>query len=230
MDGCKNQAPINVVAEYYNDKKSLSQADHLSLVAGQTQNLGDVTLDIGAIITGHVTDGGGIPLPAMWVSSYDTQGYSAGNLTLTNTTGDYSLNGLPIGGAKIRFSRSPFAAGYYAAEYYNDKPSFGSGDVLATQSGVTIPNVNAQLTNGGMISGNVSNGQGTRPDRSGAALLGPGRELYARSAPSPRTPWATTTSTTSSRATIRSFQRGRDGLCLGVVCRRGPYAWLRSSP
>ena len=32
---------------------------------------------------------------------------------------------------------------------------------MATQSGVTIPNINAQLTNGGMISGNVSNGQGT---------------------------------------------------------------------
>ena len=106
-DGCDNQAPVNVVAEYYNNKKSLCQADHVGLVAGQTQNLGDVALDVGAIVSGHVTDAGGNPLANMWVSSADTQGYSAGNLVLTNATGDYSLNGVPIGGAKIGFSRSP---------------------------------------------------------------------------------------------------------------------------
>ena len=95
------------------------------------------------------------------VGSNDSQGYSAGNSALTNAAGDYSLNGVPIGGAKIRFSRSMYAVEYYAAEYYNDKPSFGSGDLLATESGVTIPDINAQLTTGGSISGNVTNGQGT---------------------------------------------------------------------
>ena len=137
MDSCDNQAPINVVAEYYNNKKSLSQADHVGLVAGQTQNLGDVALDVGAIVSGHVTDGTGNPLANMWVSSADTQGYSAGNLILTNATGDYSLNGVPIGGAKISFSRSPFASGYYAFEYYNDKPTFGYGRSPAHPGGTS---------------------------------------------------------------------------------------------
>ena len=96
-----------MVAEFYNDKKSQSLADHVSLVAGQTQNLGDAALDIGAIVSGHVTDAGGNPLANIWVGSYDAQGYSAGNTALTNGTGDYSLNGVPIGGAKIRFGRTP---------------------------------------------------------------------------------------------------------------------------
>ena len=155
-DGCVNQAPINVVAEYYNNKKAVSLADHISLVAGQTQNLGDVALGVGALVSGHVTDGGGNPLANVFVGSYDAQGYSADNMALTNAAGDYSLNGVPIGGAKIRFWNS-----VYAHEYYNDKPSFGSGDLLATQSGVTIPDINAQLTTGGSISGNVNDGQGT---------------------------------------------------------------------
>ena len=155
-DGCKNQAPINVVAEYYNDKKAVSLADHIGLAAGQTQNLGNVALGVGAIVTGHVTDGGGNPLANIFVGSYDAQGYSADNMALTNAAGDYSLSGVPIGGAKIRFWR-----GGFAHEYYNDKPTFGSGEFLATRSGLTIPDINAQLTTGGSISGNVSDGQGT---------------------------------------------------------------------
>jgi hypothetical protein len=154
-DACRNQPPVNVVAEYYNNKKSRSQADHVGLSAGQTVNLGDVALDIGAIVSGRVTDAGGNPLANTWVGSQDAQGFSADNSALTNTTGDYSLNGVEIGGAKLRFSRSE-----YAVEYYNDKPTFGSGDLLATQSSVTIPNINAQLTSGGSISGTVSNTQG----------------------------------------------------------------------
>jgi hypothetical protein len=155
-DICLNQAPINVVAEYYNDKKSLSLADHVSLAAGQTLNLGNIALDTGAIVSGRVTDGGGNPLANTWVYSYDAQGYTANNSALTNANGDYSLNGVPVGGAKIRFSLSG-----YAAEYYNDRPSFGLGDLLATQSGVTIPGINAQLSNGGMISGTVKDGLGS---------------------------------------------------------------------
>ena len=155
-DSCPNQAPINVVAEYYNHKKAASLADHIGLVAGQTQNLGTVALGVGAIVSGHVTDGGGNPLANIFVGSWDAQGYSSENMALTNATGDYSLNGVPIGGAKIRFWND-----VYAHEYYNDKPSFGSGDLLATQAGATIPNINAQLTTGGSISGNVSAWQGT---------------------------------------------------------------------
>ncbi len=157
-EACANQAPINVVAEYYNDKKSLSQADHLSLVAGQTQNLGDVTLETGAIVSGRVTDSGGNPLANLFVGSYDAQGLTAGNLARTNANGEYSLNGVPISGAKIRFWDNPV---WHAYEYYNDKPNFGSGDLLATQAGVAIPDIDAQLTAGGSIAGTVSNGQGT---------------------------------------------------------------------
>ena len=100
-DGCKNQAPINVVAEYYNDKKAASLADHVTVSAGGTANLSNIVLDTGAIVTGRVTDGAGNPLGNIWVASYDGQGYSASNLALTNGNGDYSLNGVPIGGAKI---------------------------------------------------------------------------------------------------------------------------------
>ena len=146
-----------MVAEYYNDKKAASLADHVTVSAGGTANLSNIVLDTGAIVTGRVTDGAGNPLGNIWVASYDGQGYSASNLALTNGNGDYSLNGVPIGGAKILF----YKTGSVAPEYYNDKPSFGSGDLLATQVGVTIPNVNAQMTWGGTVSGTVQNGSGS---------------------------------------------------------------------
>jgi protocatechuate 3,4-dioxygenase beta subunit len=153
-DGCKNQAPINVVPEYYNDKKAAWLADHLTLSAGQTLNLDNIALDTGAIVTGRVTDGSSNPLPNIFVGSYDSQGNSADNLAVTNANGEYMLDGVQTGGAKIRFSLS----GWLASEYYNDKPTFGLGELLPTVAGGTIPNINAQMTPGGTISGTVKDG------------------------------------------------------------------------
>ncbi len=151
----ENQPAVNIVDEYYRDKKTLGTADLLSLANGQTLNLGDVALDIGAIVTGRVTNSSGTALANVFVYGYDSEGRYCSSVR-TDGSGNYSLSRVPVGGAKLSFSRSG-----YAFEYYNDRPSFGSGDLLATQSGGTIPNIDAQPTNGGMISGNVSNGQGT---------------------------------------------------------------------
>ncbi len=154
-DYSQNQPAVNVVNEYYPDKKRLSDAEPVSFAAGQTLALGDVVLDIGAIVSGRATDVAEAPLPWTLIASYDLDGIFY-NRARTDGDGNYTIYGVPIGGAKIRFSRTG-----YALEFYNDKPSYGSGDVLATQSGVTIPNIHAQLTIGGSISGTVSNGQGT---------------------------------------------------------------------
>jgi len=149
------QLEVNVVTEYYQDKKNLGTADLLSLTSGQTLNLGDVTLDIGAIVSGHVADSLGTALADVSVVSYDTAGNS-NSFVYTDPSGNYTLAGVPIGGAKLRFAKSG-----YALEFYDNKPSFGSGNLLDTHSGVTIPNINAQLSSGGMISGTVKDGVGT---------------------------------------------------------------------
>ncbi len=153
-DGCVNQAPINVVAEYYNDKKSIGQSNHLTLAAGATQNLVNVVLETGAIVEGRVTDPSANPLAGAWVGSYDSEGNTGGNLARTNANGEYSLNGVPVGGAKMRFWITP---AIFATEYYDNKPTFGSGTLLATVAGGKITGINAQMGSGGTVSGTVTN-------------------------------------------------------------------------
>ena len=53
-----NNPVVNVVDEYYSNKASRGQADIVTVTANATTDLGNVTLDVGAIVTGTVTDGG----------------------------------------------------------------------------------------------------------------------------------------------------------------------------
>ena len=152
-DPSLNMPEVNVVSEYYSNKATLAAADHVTVVAGDTLSLGNITLDVGAIVTGQVTNQSGTPLSNATVYSYDLSGNSK-SYVRTDASGNYTLKRVPVGGAKISFTKSS-----YASEYYDDQPSLGPATALATQPGVTIPNVNAVLTPGGTITGSVKNAQ-----------------------------------------------------------------------
>ncbi|MBU4401076.1 MAG: hypothetical protein KKE86_17320, partial [Planctomycetes bacterium] len=158
----------NVVGEYYNNTRKIVDADPVSFSSGQTLNLGDVVLDIGAIVSGNVTnlsanalvnvtESSTSALANITVRSYDLEGNAVPyeGYVLTDAGGNYTLSRIPVGGAKLRFN----SVGY-ATEFYNDKPTLGSADLLSTQSGVTITGINAQLGVGGTISGTVADGLG----------------------------------------------------------------------
>jgi uncharacterized repeat protein (TIGR01451 family) len=149
-----NHPGVNVVDEYYSNKPSLASADVVTVAGDQTVALGDVTMDVGAIASGQVTNMSGTPLANATVRAYDVSGNQSA-YTYADASGNYTLDRIPIGGAKLRFSRNG-----YALEFYDDQPSLGSGSTLATQSGVTIAGVNAQLSAGGTISGSVRSLQG----------------------------------------------------------------------
>ena len=148
-----NQPEVNVVSEYYSHKATAAAADHITVAEGDTLSLGNITLEVGAIITGQVTNQSGTPLSTATVYSYDLAGNSR-SYVRTDASGNYTLRRVPVGGAKISFTKSA-----YAAEYYDDQPSLGSGAALATQAGVTMAGVNAVLTAGGSIAGSVKNTQ-----------------------------------------------------------------------
>ena len=146
---------LNVVSEYYANRATLATADAINVTAGSTVNVGDVTLEIGAIITGRVTNQSATAMASASVSAYDSAGNSR-SFAFTDASGNYTLIRVPVGEAKIRVSKSG-----YALEYDDDQPTHGSGTTLATQSGVTLPGVDVVLTPGGTISGSVKNDQGT---------------------------------------------------------------------
>ncbi|HEY3383078.1 MAG TPA: carboxypeptidase regulatory-like domain-containing protein [Vicinamibacterales bacterium] len=140
---------INVVDEYYHDRTLAADADAVSLPAGVTLNLGTITMDVGAIVSGRVTNLSGGPLNAATIQSYDLGG-NAFSFVRTDAAGNYTLQGVPVGGAVLRAAKS-----VYATEFYQDKPSVGTATTLPTQSGVTLSGIDFQLGSGGTISGNV---------------------------------------------------------------------------
>jgi uncharacterized repeat protein (TIGR01451 family) len=146
---------VNVVDEYYKDQTRLGNATHITVSAGSDTDVGTVTLDIGAIVEGTVSLGSGAAPGAVIVFAHDLTGAQR-VYTWVDASGHYTLKGVPVGGAKMRFKKTS-----YAIEYYDDQPTFGTGTTLATVPGGTISPVNAVLTPGGTIGGSVTDVNGT---------------------------------------------------------------------
>jgi len=148
-----NQPTVNVVDEYYADKATLAEASEIQVAAHGVTG-GNAALDIGAIVSGQVTSGAGAPLMNVTVGAFDVNAVLRG-YTTTDAAGQYRLIGVPLGGAKLRFSLAGFAR-----EFYNDQPTFGPAATLATASGIEIPGRNAVLTPGGAVAGTVKDATG----------------------------------------------------------------------
>jgi len=152
----------NFAPEWYNDKSSLNTADRLKVTADQTISGINAQLEEGGSIAGWVTDYSGNPVNICGVNLYSLRhrvrmvhgGHS-------KSDGGYILSNLPSGEYKVYFH--PFQCDpNYAAEWYSDKHSLATADIINIIAGQTIPGIDAQLELGGKISGRVTdlNGNG----------------------------------------------------------------------
>jgi protocatechuate 3,4-dioxygenase beta subunit len=142
----------NFLTEYYNDRPDFASADAVVVVGGQTTQNIDAALASGGSITGHVTGPAGQDLSGICVNVLSGEFNTAGSAT-TNGSGLYTVSGLSTGSYKVRFS--PCGSGNFLVEFYNDKPTFAAADSVSVTTGQTTANINAALTAGGTISGNV---------------------------------------------------------------------------
>ncbi|MCU0286523.1 MAG: carboxypeptidase regulatory-like domain-containing protein, partial [Acidobacteria bacterium] len=146
----------NYLKEWYNDKNSFDNADTILLASEQTIGNIDAQLAIGGIVSGQITDESGNGIENIHVYINDL-GYSVVAYASTDSQGNYSVGGIPTGDYKI------FFRGYqqnYVPEWYNDKATFDTADQVSVTVGQTTPDIDAQLVQGGMISGRVTNAQG----------------------------------------------------------------------
>jgi protocatechuate 3,4-dioxygenase beta subunit len=145
----------NYVPEFYNNKNSWEPqtADTVSVTAGQTTPGIDVQLDEGATILGRVTDGAGNGINGVSVQIKRTDNYTI-IWTGTDGAGNYTARGVPAGSWKVLFQSANYSN--YVSEFYNDKMSLENADLINVTAGQTIPNVDAQLADGGSISGRVT--------------------------------------------------------------------------
>ncbi|MCX6583419.1 MAG: carboxypeptidase regulatory-like domain-containing protein [Candidatus Aminicenantes bacterium] len=145
----------NYVPEYYNNKNSWEPqtADMVIVTAGQTTPGIDVQLDEGATILGRVTDGSGNGIDGVSVQIKRTDNYTI-IWTGTDGSGNYTAQGIPAGSWKVLFQASQYTN--YVNEFYNDKMSLENADLVNVTVGQTIPGIDAQLADGGSISGRVA--------------------------------------------------------------------------
>ena len=144
----------NVVDEFYDDKPDLASADPVSVVAGVESPGIDAVFTTAGSVSGTVTDHLSSPLVGICVVVFDSNEVMVGSGN-TDTNGDYSIDGLETADYRLAFygcSVSDFVVG----EYYNDKRSFDSANPVAVTVASDTPNIDAQLSPGGSISGTVT--------------------------------------------------------------------------
>ena len=144
--------------EYYNDKLDFDSADAVA-VAGPTA-LAPVSLAARATLSGQVVTAAGKPIDDASVRVYDATDNTQVTSVRTRPDGTW-VAGVDAGSYKTYFS----ATGY-AFEYYNNKPSLATADVVG--AGANLGQV--VLTRGGVVQGTVVNQAGAPLERARATV------------------------------------------------------------
>jgi putative hemolysin len=148
----------NYLSEWYDNKSNLGTADSVSVTAGVTTGNINAQLEVGATISGTVTNANGTPLANVNVSANNPGGGSGG---CTNSSGIYTISGLSPGTYRVS------AGGYnwcgdgsdYVQIYYNNTPDWNSATLVTLDPGQTRFDINfTGMVLGATVSGQVTNG------------------------------------------------------------------------
>ena len=143
--------------QWYNGKADFETADGVAVTIGQTTTGINAQLAALGRIQGRVADHRGVALPGIQVSAYAPDGNQL-DTAETDPQGNYEITSLPEGTCKVKFSDTNH--NIYIEEYYNDKKDFAGADLVTVHEGQTTQNIDAQLSLGGSITGQVTNEQG----------------------------------------------------------------------
>jgi len=135
----------NYAMEWYDDKGSSAEGEVISVGTGQTSSGIDAQLaDNGGFVSGRVEDiyGNGIADVYVWVR--DIMEGSVYSSVFTDADGNYTAPKIPTCNAKVFFN-SDYGYLNYVAEYYNDKGTYESADLVAATLGLETPGINAVL-------------------------------------------------------------------------------------
>jgi hypothetical protein len=139
------------VSEYYADKLEADEADWVAVTAGSSTPNINAALSVAGQITGVVTAAeSGEPLDSIEVCAHN--GFR-NSCTTTDSNGAYEIDALGAGSYKVMF-RNEDDWGDYARQYYDGK-SWETADPVVVTSGHTTPNINAEMSLGGHITGEV---------------------------------------------------------------------------
>jgi protocatechuate 3,4-dioxygenase beta subunit len=149
----------NYITQYYSNKPDLSSADVVFVTEGSTTLGINASLQpTGGMITGHIGDMAGTPMPDIIVQVHDAaSGMLVGNNIWTDVYGNYAIGGLATGSYKVSFFD---VNGNHMTQFFNNKPNFALADMVPVTQGSITPDINASLFPSGSIQGFVTDQNG----------------------------------------------------------------------
>jgi 5-hydroxyisourate hydrolase-like protein (transthyretin family) len=142
-------------SQYYNDVSGQDPPTPITLTAGSTTSNIDATLITGGQISGTVTDGmTNGPAAGVHVVAVDAADDDYADAT-TDSQGHYTLNGLnPSASYRVEFV--PAQGSALASEFYPSGATPEAATPVPVTVGQTTPNIDQTLSEGGSISGVVT--------------------------------------------------------------------------
>ena len=151
--GCNNNGNYTSNANY----TSADATAHAT--AGKVTSGVDAVLQVGAVISGVVTDSHGKPVPGICIDLEGSDAYTANLPGGTGGGGSYVINQLSAGTYEVGFSGGCGNTGSYAPQWYDDQSSESLATPINLPLGGTFT-ADAQLQPGATIAGKVTNASG----------------------------------------------------------------------
>jgi hypothetical protein len=142
------------LTQYYDGATSFGGADVINVASGDGQTGIDATMHKGGRVSGTVTDTAEAPLESVEVCIYRSGSFFWVDCAFTDASGDYFLSALQADDYVVRFD-PPFGANY-VREFFDDKTSFNSADEIEVFLNEETSGVDAELEEGGIIEGVVT--------------------------------------------------------------------------
>ncbi|KQY42827.1 hypothetical protein ASD18_17715 [Cellulomonas sp. Root137] len=146
-----------MVTQYWQGATTQAGATPLTVVAGQTTPLGDVTFADGGAITGTVTDAAGDPVADANVFLSPSTGGAIVGAT-TGVDGTYRAAGLTAGSYRVQFQGA--TGSLLRGEYYDNAHEYMDADLVTSTGSGTVTGVDAQLEPAGAVEGRVLDADG----------------------------------------------------------------------
>ncbi|HVO54728.1 MAG TPA: carboxypeptidase regulatory-like domain-containing protein [Solirubrobacterales bacterium] len=108
-------------------------------------------------ITGTVTDAiTHAPVEDIEVCAYQASNLEYAGCGYTDSTGHYAITGLETRFYKVKFAPYYESGLNYVSQYYSGKTTWEEAEAVSVTNGSTSPNINAQLHEGGRVTGTVT--------------------------------------------------------------------------
>ncbi len=149
------QSYLDYASQYYDDKVSQTEAEEVTVMAGEAARGIDAAMQPGGKITGVVTDTVTHD-PIAGVEACAFRPREASRCDVTNSDGEYTIEPL-VGGEYMVVFRAPSNGPLdYAPLYYDDQASFEQANEVAVTAGETTTGIDVAMQPGGNITGQVT--------------------------------------------------------------------------